>query len=37
MVEVGKWRGATVSPVEVLAMHEAHHDQLGKLRRGGLL
>jgi len=28
---------ATVSPAEVLAMHEAHYDQLGKLRRGGLL
>jgi len=26
-----------VSPTEVLAMHEAHYDQLGKLRRGGLL
>jgi D-glycero-beta-D-manno-heptose-7-phosphate kinase len=36
-VEVGKSGVATVSPAEVLAMHEAHHDQLGKLRRGGLL
>jgi rfaE bifunctional protein kinase chain/domain len=36
-VEVGKSGVATVSPREVLAMHEAHHDQLGKLRRGGLL
>jgi hypothetical protein len=36
-VEVGKSGVATVSPVEVLAMHEAHYDQLGKLRRGGLL
>ncbi len=36
-VEVGKSGVATVSPAEVLAMHEAHYDQLGKLRRGGLL
>src|SRR5205823_3970279 len=36
-VEVGKSGVATVSPTEVLAMHEAHYDQLGKLRRGGLL
>jgi len=36
-VEVGKSGVATVSPVEVLAMHEAHYDQLGRLRRGGLL
>src|SRR5882762_154589 len=36
-VEVGKSGVATVSPREVLAMHEAHYDQLGKLRRGGLL
>ncbi|HKW40098.1 MAG TPA: PfkB family carbohydrate kinase [Gemmatimonadales bacterium] len=36
-VEVGKSGVATVSPVEVLAVHEAHYDQLGKLRRGGLL
>lgn len=36
-VEVGKSGVATVSPHEVLAMHEAHYDQLGKLRRGGLL
>jgi D-beta-D-heptose 7-phosphate kinase/D-beta-D-heptose 1-phosphate adenosyltransferase len=36
-VEVGKSGVATVSPGEVLAMHDAHHDQLGKLRRGGLL
>ena len=28
---------ATVSPAEVLAVHEAAYDQLGKLRRGGLL
>jgi len=36
-VEVGKSGVATVSRTEVLAMHEAHYDQLGKLRRGGLL
>src|SRR5213594_965552 len=36
-VEVGKSGVATVSPAEVLAVHEAHYDQLGKLRRGGLL
>ncbi len=36
-VEVAKSGVATVSPAEVLAMHEAHYDQLGKLRRGGLL
>jgi len=26
-----------VAPAEVLAMHEATFDQLGRLRRGGLL
>ena len=36
-VEVGKAGVATVSPAEVLAAHEARYDQLGKLRRGGLL
>src|SRR5947207_11910369 len=36
-VEVGKSGVATVSPSEVLAMHEAHYDQLAKLRRGVLL
>ena len=36
-VEVGKSGVATVSPAEVLAAHEARYDQLGKLRRGGLL
>jgi D-beta-D-heptose 7-phosphate kinase/D-beta-D-heptose 1-phosphate adenosyltransferase len=36
-VEVGKSGVATVSPTEVLRMHEAQHDQLGRLRRGGLL
>lgn len=36
-VEVGKSGVATVSPTEVLAMHDARYDQLGTLRRGGLL
>ncbi len=36
-VEVGKSGVATVSPRGVLAMHEARHDQLSQLRRGGLL
>ncbi len=36
-VEVGKSGVATVSPAEVLAAHETRYDQLGKLRRGGLL
>jgi D-beta-D-heptose 7-phosphate kinase/D-beta-D-heptose 1-phosphate adenosyltransferase len=36
-VEVGKAGVATVSPAEVLAMHELYSDQLGKLRREGLL
>lgn len=36
-IEVAKAGVATVSPAEVLAMHEAYYDQLGKLRRGGLL
>jgi len=36
-VEVAKSGVATVSTMEVLAMHEMHYDQLGKLRRGGLL
>lgn len=36
-VEVGKAGVATVSPAEVLAVHETAYDQLGKLRRGGLL
>lgn len=35
----GKTRGgvATVTPAEVLAVHEQYYDQLGKLRREGLL
>ncbi len=36
-IEVGKAGVATVAPAEVIAMHEAHYDQLGKLRREGLL
>jgi D-beta-D-heptose 7-phosphate kinase/D-beta-D-heptose 1-phosphate adenosyltransferase len=36
-IEVGKAGVATVSPAEVLSMHEAYYDQLGKLRREGLL
>jgi D-beta-D-heptose 7-phosphate kinase/D-beta-D-heptose 1-phosphate adenosyltransferase len=36
-VEVGKSGVATASPAEVLAAHDAYHDQLGRLRRGGLL
>jgi D-beta-D-heptose 7-phosphate kinase/D-beta-D-heptose 1-phosphate adenosyltransferase len=36
-VEVGKPGVATVSPEEVLAVYEEQHDQIGKLRRGGLI
>jgi D-glycero-beta-D-manno-heptose-7-phosphate kinase len=36
-VEVGKSGVATASPAEVLAVHDAYYDQLGRLRRGGLL
>lgn len=36
-VEVGKSGVATVTPPEILAAHESQYDQLGKLRRGGLL
>lgn len=36
-IEVGKAGVATVAPAEVLAVHEASYDQLGRLRRGGLL
>ncbi len=36
-IEVSKAGVATVAPAEVLAMHEAYYDQLGKFRRGGLL
>jgi rfaE bifunctional protein kinase chain/domain len=36
-VEVGKAGVATVSPEEVLATHEERFDQIGKLRRSGLI
>lgn len=36
-IEVAKAGVATVSPHEVLATHDQYFDQLGKLRRGGLL
>jgi D-beta-D-heptose 7-phosphate kinase/D-beta-D-heptose 1-phosphate adenosyltransferase len=36
-IEVGKSGVATASPVEVLAVHDSYHDQIGRLRRGGLL
>ena len=36
-IEVGKAGVTTVSPAEVLAEHETYYDQLGKLRRQGLL
>ena len=36
-VEVGKAGVATVSPEEVLAVYEERFDQIGKLRRGGLI
>jgi len=36
-VEVGKAGVATVSTAEVLAVHEERYDQIGKLRRGGLI
>jgi rfaE bifunctional protein kinase chain/domain len=36
-VEVSKPGVATVSPEEVLAVHEEKFDQIGKLRRGGLI
>jgi D-glycero-beta-D-manno-heptose-7-phosphate kinase len=36
-VEVGKPGVATVSPEEVLAVHEERFDQIGKFRRGGLI
>jgi hypothetical protein len=28
---------STVSPEEVLAVHEERYDQIGRLRRGGLI
>jgi rfaE bifunctional protein kinase chain/domain len=36
-VEVGKAGVATVSPAEILTVHEERFDQLGKLRREGLI
>jgi D-beta-D-heptose 7-phosphate kinase/D-beta-D-heptose 1-phosphate adenosyltransferase len=36
-VEVAKAGVATVSTAEVLAVHEERYDQIGKLRRGGLI
>jgi rfaE bifunctional protein kinase chain/domain len=36
-LEVGKSGVATVSPAEVLAIHEERHDALGRLRRGGVI
>ena len=36
-VEVAKAGVATVSPDEVMAVHEEKYDQIGKLRRGGLI
>lgn len=36
-IEVGKLGVATVSPDEVLREHEARHDQIGLLRRGGVI
>jgi len=36
-VEVSKAGVATVSPEEVLAVHEERYDQIGRLRRGGLI
>jgi rfaE bifunctional protein kinase chain/domain len=36
-VEVGKPGVATVSPEEVLAVHEERYDQIGRFRRGGLI
>jgi D-beta-D-heptose 7-phosphate kinase/D-beta-D-heptose 1-phosphate adenosyltransferase len=36
-VEVGKSGVATVSPEEVVAVHEERYDQIGRLRRGGLI
>ena len=36
-IEVGKAGVATVTSAEVLAVHEQYYDQLGKLRREGLL
>jgi D-beta-D-heptose 7-phosphate kinase/D-beta-D-heptose 1-phosphate adenosyltransferase len=36
-IEVAKAGVATVSPEELLAIHEQRHDALGRLRRGGVI
>jgi rfaE bifunctional protein kinase chain/domain len=36
-IEVSKLGVATVTPEEVLAIHEERHDQIGRLRRGGVI
>lgn len=36
-IEVGKLGAATVTPEEVLRAHEERHDQIGRLRRGGVI
>ena len=36
-IEVGKVGVATVTPEEVLALHDGMHDRLGMLRRGGVI
>jgi D-beta-D-heptose 7-phosphate kinase/D-beta-D-heptose 1-phosphate adenosyltransferase len=36
-IEVGKSGVATVTPVEVLAVHEEETDQIGRWRRGGAI
>ncbi len=36
-IEVSKSGVATVSPEEVLRAHEEQHDQIGRLRRGGVI
>lgn len=36
-IEVGKAGVATVTPQEVLRAHEEQHDQIGRLRRGGVI
>lgn len=36
-IEVGKPLVATVTPEEVLQLHEEQHDQIGRLRRGGVI
>jgi len=36
-IEVSKPLVATVTPEEVLQLHEEQHDQIGRLRRGGVI